>query len=377
MARVQDLDKIEDNWSLTTNESYERKSCQEAVADLKVEMDWQQLSRQLWLAAGDANTRFFHQAANGRRRANRIECLRMGDRVITGQATIGQALADHFRGFFRRGPPNSWRWTGARASCLSPDEQGSITGPFLVDEVGAAINGLNAEGAPGPDGIPVFFYRDCWDRVASDVMALMDEFHVGSARMDNKNRVYIALLSKVQGVEQVGDFRPISLSNNIYLIIAKVLANRLRRILQDHINPLQFAFIPGRQMMDSIVIAEEIIAEWKRSDTTGWRFLKRSDIWKVDFAKAYDSLNWRFLWNVFKRCGFPSVWIKWMNQCVHLHIRRFGQWLTAGEVDTSKTGDQAGMPVSPPSIHPRSRHLSDLHTSVLHAGISFGLSVSP
>ena len=123
----------------------------------------------------------------------------MGDRVITGQAAVGQALADHFRGFFKRGPPNSWRWTGAKASCLSSDEQGLITGPFLVDEVQAAINGLNAEGAPGPDGIPVFVYKECWDRVAPDVMSLMDEFHAGSARMDSINRAYIAMLPKVQG----------------------------------------------------------------------------------------------------------------------------------------------------------------------------------
>ena len=161
LSRVQDLDKIVDNRSLTTNESHERKSCREAMAaaDLRVEMDWRQRSRQLWLAAGDANTRFFHQAANGWRRANRIEHLRMGDRVITGQTAVGQALADHFKGFFRRPPLNSWRWTGVGASCLSPDEQGSISGPFLMDEVRATISGLNAEGAPGPDGIPVFFTR--------------------------------------------------------------------------------------------------------------------------------------------------------------------------------------------------------------------------
>ena len=100
-----------------------------------------------------------------------------------------------------------------------------------MDEVRATINGLNAEGAPGPDGIPVFFYNQCWDRVAPDVMALMNEFHARSARMDSIHRAYIALLHKVQGAEQVGDFRPISLSNSIYLIIAKVLANRLRRLL--------------------------------------------------------------------------------------------------------------------------------------------------
>ena len=280
-----------------------------AATDLWVEMDWRQRSRQLWLAAGDANTRFFHQAANGRRLANRIKRLRMGDRVITSQAAVGRALADNFRGFFKRGPPNSWRWTGAGASCLSLDEQGSIIGPFLVDEVRAAINGLNAEGASGPDGISVFFYRDYWDQVAPDVMALMKEFYAGTARMDNINRAYIALLPKVHGAEQVGDFRPISLSNSIYLIIAKVLANCLRRLLQSHINSLQFAFVSGMQMLDTIIIAEEIIAEWKRSDIAGF-------VWKVDFAKAYDSLDWHFLWNMFKRRGFPTVWIKWMKQCV-------------------------------------------------------------
>ena len=110
LARVQDLDGVEDNRSLTIDESHERKVCREevAAADLREEMDWRQRSRQMWMAAGDANTRYFHQVANGRRRANRIERLQMGDRVITGQTDVGQALADHFRCFFRRGTPNSW-----------------------------------------------------------------------------------------------------------------------------------------------------------------------------------------------------------------------------------------------------------------------------
>ena len=199
-------------------------------------MDWRQRSRQLWLAAGDANKKFFHQAANGRPRTNRIGRIRMGELVINGQTAIGPALANHFRSFFRRGPPNSWRGTGIGASTLSLTQQQQLSGLFLMDKVREAICGLNAEGAPRPDGIPVFFYKDCWARVGRDVMELM-EFHAGTCRMGRINRAYITLLPKVSGAERVGKFYPISLSSNIYLIIAKVLANCLRGLLGTLINP--------------------------------------------------------------------------------------------------------------------------------------------
>ena len=187
-----------------------------------------------------------------------------------------------------------------QGSTLSQAQQRQLTGPFLQDEVRAAIRGLNAEGALGPDGIPIFFYKDCWARVGPEVMALMEELHACTCRMDRINRAYITVLPKTPGAERVGDFCPISLSNNIYLIIAKVLSNRLRELLGTLISPLQSAFIPGRQMVDSVVVAEEIIAAWRRSGTSGF-------VWKVDFAKAYDSLDWRFLWNVLKRRGFPEA----------------------------------------------------------------------
>ena len=86
----------------------------------------------------------------------------------------------------------------------------------------------------------------------------MEEFHIGTCQMGRINRAYITLLPKVSGAERVGDFRPISLSNNIYLIIAKVLDNRFRGLLGTLISPLQSAFVPGRQMSDGVVIAEEI-----------------------------------------------------------------------------------------------------------------------
>ena len=58
-------------------------------------------------------------------------------------------------------------------------------------------------------------------------MAVLEEFRDGWCHMENLNKVYLVLLPKTTGAEQISDFRPISLSNSIYLIIAKVLTNRL------------------------------------------------------------------------------------------------------------------------------------------------------
>ena len=271
--------------------------------DLYIEMDWCHRSRQLWLAARDANTRFFHQLANGRCR------MKIWDQVFSEQLSIGQAFSNHFRLFYHRSLPGRWRWLAFSATVLSSTQQQDQITPFSEEEVKVAIRGLSSEGAPGPDNIPIFFHTEGWAAVRPEVMATIEEFRAGRCNMNRINRAYIVLTSKVQGVEHNGDFWPISLSNSIYLIIAKVLANRLRGVLTSLISPFQSAFMPGRQMSDNILLAEEIVAAWRRRDTPGL-------VWKVDFSKAYNTLDWQFLWNVLRRQGFPETWVRWVKQCV-------------------------------------------------------------
>ena len=224
---------------------------------------------------------------------------------------------------------------------ISPDQQQELIASFSEDEVKAAIRGLNSEGAPGPDGIPVFFYLECWDVVGAEVMATIEDFRLGHGNMDRINKAYIILLPKVEGAERIGDFRPISLSNSIYLIIAKLLANRLRLVVPAIISPFQSAFLQGRHMSDNIVMAEEIVAAWRRDRTPGF-------LWKVDFSKAYDSLDWRFLWNVLRRRGFLETWVRWVKQClttstfaVLINRRPQGGWIHP------QRGIRQGCPLAP------------------------------
>ena len=71
-----------------------------------------------------------------------------------------------------------------------------------------------------------------------EVMRLMGDFNAGCSQMEWLNKIYLVLIPKVPKAEQISDFRPIALSNSIYLIIAKVLANRLREVMDNLISPL-------------------------------------------------------------------------------------------------------------------------------------------
>ena len=347
LARVQELDAVEDMRRLMFVEEKEWKKSRDVVAeaDLGIELDWRQRSRQLWLLAGDANTRFFHMAAIGRHRQNCIWHILVGDRAFTDQSSIGLALADYFREFYHRGPPNRWRWLANGAATLSSDQQQELISPVTEEEVLVAIRRLNSEGATGLDGIPVFFYLDCRDVVGPEVLATIEEFQAGRCNMDRLNRAYIILLPQVEGAERIGDFQPILLSNSIYLIIAKVLANRLRTALPALISPFQLAFMPGRQMADNIVLVEEIVASWRRDGMPGF-------LWKVDFSKAYDSLDWLFLWNVLRRRGFLETWIRWVKQCVTTPTFCCScEWAPTRRMDPPSARHSTGLSIGPTPIY--------------------------
>lgn len=82
-----------------------------------------------------------------------------------------------------------------------------------------------------------------------------------------------------------------SLIGNLYKIIAKVLARRLKAVMEKIIGMEQTAFIEGRSNLDGVIILNELINEARKVK-------KRRMFLKVDFVKAYDMVEWSYLFQM-------------------------------------------------------------------------------
>ena len=117
------------------------------------------------------------------------------------------------------------------------------------------IKDMDRDKVPNPDGFSMAFFQDCWGVVKEDIMAVFSEFHDQSKFVKSINSTFITLISKVHGAKKIKDFRPINLVGEIYKIIAKVLTNKMRRVMDRVISKPQNVFVKSRQILNSALIA--------------------------------------------------------------------------------------------------------------------------
>ncbi|XP_060963609.1 uncharacterized protein LOC115716507 [Cannabis sativa] len=137
------------------------------------------------------------------------------------------------------------------------------------------------------------------------------EFFLSEEMDPNLNKTFICLIPKVDFPLGVDQFRPISLCNFSYKVIAKILSNRLRPFMSDLISPLQSAFIPGRWIAESSILTQEIIHKIRHKKGKGGLIAL-----KLDMHKAYDKMEWKFLEKVLEANGFSEQCRKLLMACV-------------------------------------------------------------
>ena len=157
--------------------------------------------------------------------------------------------------------------------------------------------------APGPDGFPAEFYQVFWNVIKEDLMALFSDFHREDLNLFSLNFGIITLILKVADATRIQQYRSICVLNVSFKIFTKVATNRLNHVAKTVVSPTQTAFMPGRNIMEGVVILHETIHELHTKNRDGI-------ILKIDFEKAYDKVKWPFLQQTLRMKGFSSKWCR-------------------------------------------------------------------
>ncbi|PKU60779.1 integrator complex subunit 11 [Dendrobium catenatum] len=150
-----------------------------------------------------------------------------------------------------------------------------------MEEIKGILFNMNVDSATGPDRYTTKFFKTTWSITANDV------FHA------------------VQN-----DFSTISLCTVFYKLLSKLLMSRLSGLLPKIISPFQMGFVKGRAIADNILLAQEFCQDLDIKVRGG------NMVMKLDITKAYDNINWSFIYKILSLFSFDLNFIKLIKSCI-------------------------------------------------------------
>ncbi|KAK1677030.1 hypothetical protein QYE76_037878 [Lolium multiflorum] len=247
-----------------------------------------------------------------RRRRNSIPSL-VVDGVDTsdhlGKAAILQAFFSDLLGSVS---PTAWRFDLSSLYPNEPPLAGSLSAPFTIDEVKKAVLSMNKNSSPGPDGFGPAFFSTFWDAVSQDFRDMFSSFYDGTIDLTRINRAFLVLLPKIDAAEAIHSL----------------------------VDADQTGFLSGRRISENIVYAADLLrcCHSRKAPTI---------VFKIDFRKAFDSVNWSSLLAILKARGFDDRWCLWMKRILdtgHTAILLNG---APGAWIRCRNGLRQGDPLSP------------------------------
>jgi hypothetical protein len=212
LAQIEVLDRVADSVGLDEDGWATRYHLEDQILGINMmeEEYWRQRSRVQWTVQGDACMRYFHAIANGRRR----KCLIPQLITDVGEIDDQRALMEHIYGFYKglmgtKGDParfslgvNLWE----EEQHISEGENRELELTFTPEELDEVLASMKPDSAPGPDGLPVVFFKRFWGTLKGPVLQLLNDFTLGRVDIARLNFGIILLIPKIKGADAIRQF---------------------------------------------------------------------------------------------------------------------------------------------------------------------------
>ena len=232
---------------------------------MQEETYWKQRAKTYWLAEGDANTKFFHATASARKRTNHLPFLEDDQsEQIADHDAMCRMVQEYFTDVFTGNSPGIEARELTSRSHVTDSQNADLVAQLTFEEFTAAVKEMHPNKASGPDGLNPAFFQQFWAMLGKEVFECCMEWLNSCSFPANLNDTNVVLIPKKENARCMKDLRPIALCNILYKILAKVLENRLKKILPTLISENQSAFVPGRNITDNVLVAFEIIHHMNR-----------------------------------------------------------------------------------------------------------------
>ena len=266
-------------------------------------------SRARWVEEGEASTAYFFRLEKTRKAESIISSLKVGDRSVSSMEDLLAAAADFYKSLYSScdtDPVVQDELLSNLSLSLSSEEAGLCEGDLTVSECLKAVQGMARNKTPGLNGLQAEFYLALWPVLGSDLDDVLNfAFRVGFLSVSQR-RGLINLVFKADDRTLLMNWRPISLLCVDYKIGSRAIAGRLLRVIDKVVSSDQTAGVPGRLIGENVAYVRDAIQYASINDLP-------LAVLTLDQEKAFDRVEWEFLFCILEHMGFGPSLCKWVQ----------------------------------------------------------------